>query len=133
MNDTEMLDFVQTNVTEIETLTNQKIRIKYIYNGQTQTVEGMNLRDVVRIAMVKVKSATGVKPKIGFDLVNRDKLPDELSRSLGTYKAKWDGKKQRKPKKGEFYLSGAIAFAYLAPNDLTSEYFIAVPIKKETK
>ena len=31
----------------------------------------------------------------------------------------------RKPKKGEWYLSGAIVEAYQAPNDLTSAYHIA--------
>lgn len=34
---------------------------------------------------------------------------------------------KRAPKKGEFYLSGAIVEAYRAPNDLTTEYHIAIP------
>ena len=33
------------------------------------------------------------------------------------------------PKKGEWYLSGAIPEAYEAPNDLTTEYFIGVPVE----
>jgi hypothetical protein len=43
---------------------------------------------------------------------------------LGTFRAVSTGEK-RAPKKGEWYLSGAIATAYKAPNDLTSEYHIA--------
>ena len=31
----------------------------------------------------------------------------------------------REPKKGEYYLSGAIVEAYLAPNDLSAKYWIA--------
>jgi len=34
----------------------------------------------------------------------------------------------RKPKKGEFYLSGAIAEVYEAFNDLSDEFYIAVPV-----
>lgn len=33
----------------------------------------------------------------------------------------------RNPLKGEHYLSGAIPTAYLAPNDLTSAYWVVVP------
>jgi hypothetical protein len=38
----------------------------------------------------------------------------------------------RPPKKGEFYLSGAIIEAYRAPNDLTTEYWIAIPVRTKT-
>jgi hypothetical protein len=38
----------------------------------------------------------------------------------------------RAPKRGEFYLSGAIVAAYKAPNDLNSEYWIAAPVQMET-
>ncbi len=34
---------------------------------------------------------------------------------------------KRPPKRGEWYLSGAIVEAYKAPNDLTSTYWIARP------
>jgi hypothetical protein len=34
---------------------------------------------------------------------------------------------KRFPKKGEYYLSGAIPQVYLAPNDLNAEYFIVIP------
>lgn len=33
----------------------------------------------------------------------------------------------RSPKQGEYYVSGAIPQAYLAPRDLTSSYLIVVP------
>lgn len=32
------------------------------------------------------------------------------------------------PRKGEYYVSGAIPQAYIAPNDLTMEYLIVEPI-----
>lgn len=41
-------------------------------------------------------------------------------------KFRWDGEPMRTPKKGEYFLSGAIPVAYYAPNDLTTEYWIAV-------
>lgn len=37
-------------------------------------------------------------------------------------------KEFRAPKKGEWYLSGAIAEAYRAPNDLSSPYWIATRV-----
>lgn len=42
---------------------------------------------------------------------------------------------RRAPKKGEWYLSGAIATAYRAPNDLTTVFQIAklVRVKREIK
>lgn len=36
----------------------------------------------------------------------------------------------RCPKKGEFYLSGALIQAYRAPNDLNTEYWIAKPTNR---
>lgn len=36
----------------------------------------------------------------------------------------------RAPKKGEWYLSGAIVAAYRAPNDLTTEYHIVEKIAR---
>ena len=38
----------------------------------------------------------------------------------------------RCPKKGEWYLSGAIPTAYKAPNDFSTEYRIAKLVKTET-
>jgi len=35
----------------------------------------------------------------------------------------------RKPKKGEYFLSGAQPGAYRAPNDLSINYYIAIPVK----
>lgn len=36
----------------------------------------------------------------------------------------------RPPKKGEFYLSGAIIAAYRAPNDLSTSYHVVRPTHK---
>lgn len=36
---------------------------------------------------------------------------------------------RRKPRKGEFYLSGAIPAAYRAPADLMTEYRVVVPTR----
>jgi len=38
---------------------------------------------------------------------------------------------RRPPKKGEWYLSGAIPAAYKAPNDLSTEYLIAEIVDTE--
>lgn len=46
--------------------------------------------------------------------------------------AQYTGEK-RCPKKGEWYLSGSIVEAYLAPNDLSTEFHIAKLVKTETK
>lgn len=35
---------------------------------------------------------------------------------------------RRNPKRGEWYLSGSFIEAWLAPNDLSTEYHIAVPV-----
>lgn len=45
---------------------------------------------------------------------------------------KWNGEK-RPPKKGEFFISGAIPEVYQAPNDLSYEYHIAVPVATPQK
>lgn len=48
-------------------------------------------------------------------------------------RARWTGE-MRPPRKGEWYLSGAVIEAYQAPNDLTTPYYIAelVGVKKVT-
>lgn len=48
--------------------------------------------------------------------------------------AEWRGE-YRAPRHGELYLSGCEGFvrAYVAPSDLTTEYFIAVPVLVESK
>lgn len=38
----------------------------------------------------------------------------------------------RPPRRGEYYLSGAIITAYRAPNNLTQSYWIASPRKRQT-
>lgn len=55
-------------------------------------------------------------------------LPHPLSANL---RARATGEK-RPPKKGEWYLSGAIVEAYKAPNDLTTAYYIAKIVRIET-
>lgn len=42
-----------------------------------------------------------------------------------TIKARWDGKAKRKPRRGEWYLSGAFIAAYLSPSDLDYKFHIA--------
>ena len=63
-----------------------------------------------------------LRPKIGFKPVFRE----------GRLHAKacWDGQPKRCPKAGEYFISGALPAAYLAKHDLTTEYFIAVPIEE---
>lgn len=53
--------------------------------------------------------------------------PGKQARSLPHFslRAQWDGKPPRPPKRGEWYLSGAIIGAYRAPNDLTTPHHIA--------
>jgi len=40
----------------------------------------------------------------------------------------WQGER-RSPRKGEWYISGAIPVAYLAPNDFSTPYLIGVLVK----
>jgi hypothetical protein len=48
--------------------------------------------------------------------------------TVRTYIAgEWNGEPKRAPRKGEWYLSGDMA--YRAPNDLTSAYYIACIIR----
>lgn len=44
-----------------------------------------------------------------------------------------DAYQDRPPLKGEWYISGAIPYAYRAPNDLTIEYSIARLVMVETE
>lgn len=72
------------------------------------------------------------KPKIGFKAIPIERT-GSLALNRAPAKAKWDGTPKRAPRKGEYYISGASGYevAYLAHSDMSSEYFIAVPI--ETK
>lgn len=45
-----------------------------------------------------------------------------------THRIKYTGEK-RPPKRGEWYISGAIAEGYLAPNDLSHPYHIGVLVR----
>jgi hypothetical protein len=68
-----------------------------------------------------------IRPKIGFK-----RIPCEREGLRGPKYAQWNGEQMRAPKKGEYFMSGASGYemAYLAKNDMTSEYFIAVPCKE---
>lgn len=57
--------------------------------------------------------------------------------SMGGFRPKsmravWTGE-MRPPRKGEWYLSGAIVEAYRAPNDLSTPYHIAKLVKVEER
>ena len=41
---------------------------------------------------------------------------------------RWNGQPARAPKAGEFFISGALPVAYRANADLSTAYFIAVPV-----
>lgn len=67
-----------------------------------------------------------------FPLASGEKPADPELRAIGflcdmprtDIRAVWTGEK-RKPRKGEWYLSGAIIEAYKSPNDLSTEFHIA--------
>lgn len=59
------------------------------------------------------------------DVVTRDGLYPSGEHRLTPELYRWTGEK-RPPRRGEFYLSGAIVEAYRAPNDLDTPYHIAV-------
>ena len=77
-----------------------------------------------------------------------DRIPLEVHKALGTNRliqplpssgispsnimAVLTGEK-RTPKAGEWYLSGAIAEAYMAPNDLSDEFCIVRLVKVKTR
>ena len=58
-------------------------------------------------------------------------LGDELFRHPRNTRAVGTGE-FRAPKKGEWYLSGALVTAYRAPNDFTSPYMIAKLVQVKT-
>ncbi len=73
-----------------------------------------------------------LRPKIGFK-----RIPCETNfySSNGIIKptsmlhfAHWNSETMRKPLKGELYISGSIPTAYIAKQDMTSEYFIAARV-----
>lgn len=67
------------------------------------------------------------RPAIGFQpvrIVTPDCKPGEKW-------AKWDGQPMRVPQRGELYLSGSVVNAYRAKETMSSEYFIAEPVKEK--
>jgi hypothetical protein len=57
-----------------------------------------------------------------YPIAEGETLPTGMARSATM--ARWSGE-VRCPRKGEWFLSGAIVEAYRAPNDLTMGYHIA--------
>ena len=55
------------------------------------------------------------------------------SNEMVNKKTYYNTKEFRCPKKGEYYLSGARPCAYKAPNDLSTEFYIARPCKVVSK
>ena len=62
-----------------------------------------------------------MKPAIGYK-----KLQIEGHTVNRTHIARWNGEAKRCPKKGEYFISGAVPIAYRAVQDMTTEYYIAV-------
>lgn len=71
-----------------------------------------------------------MKPQIGYTPITV--AGEDAYRAPDKHKTmfRWDGKPQRAPKKGEWYMSGAIPAAYYAPNDLSMKFFICTPVAK---
>lgn len=65
-----------------------------------------------------------MRPAIGFRPVYREGEGPYM-RSARMYR--WNGEPPRPPRKGEHYLSGAEAAAYMASRDLSTPFFIAIP------
>jgi hypothetical protein len=76
--------------------------------------------------------------KLGLNNLSLDerRKKSSLLKSLGSYsgdiRAISTGEK-RMPKKGEWYLSGAVVEAYRAPNDLNTEFHIAKLVNTKTE
>jgi len=68
--------------------------------------------------------------------MKRPELRHKKFRSFNIYGKpqffKWSGE-FRTPKAGEYFISGAIPEVYLAENDLSQEYYIAVPVPDPPK
>lgn len=54
-------------------------------------------------------------------------MPFEKVDGITTRDCYWRMKRVGTPKKGEWYISGAIPMAYRAPNDLSTSFMIAEP------
>jgi hypothetical protein len=59
-----------------------------------------------------------MRPAIGYQTVNGG------TEETASMQFKWDGQPARPPRRGEYYLSGAIPEAWDAPNDLSTPFFI---------
>lgn len=70
--------------------------------------------------------------KLGFDTKEKVGQPLTSYIKVKNVKAINTGE-MRPPKKGEWYLSGAIVEAYRAPNDLTTAFYIAKLVRVKSK
>lgn len=69
-----------------------------------------------------------LRPMVGFKRINCECFATNNSTGIGKISqfARWDGNPKRKPLKGEYYISGAFPVAYIAIQDMTTDYFIAI-------
>ena len=65
-----------------------------------------------------------------YPIADSDKVKATMVAKSGDVRAVWTGDK-RPPKRGEWYLSGSLIEAYVAPNDLTQPHYIARLVKAE--
>jgi len=70
------------------------------------------------------------RPAIGFRKVTAEGFNWRNGKAYPK-EARWDGQPARCPKKGEYFLSGAQPTAYRAKADMTTPYYIAVPVEME--
>ena len=54
-------------------------------------------------------------------------MPFERADGTRTFDCYWRRLRVRPPRKGEWYVSGAIPMAYRAPNDLTGRFLVVEP------
>lgn len=59
---------------------------------------------------------------------HRGTQPDGMLAIPARQRRRWRRVRFGAPRKGEYYVSGAIPMAYIAPNDLTMEYLIVEPV-----
>lgn len=81
---------------------------------------------VLHVLHNKLRAHIMSHPAIGFN-----PIPGEAHYKTKDTYWKWDGKSKRKPMKGERFMSGARPIAYIARADMSSEYFICIPVNKE--
>lgn len=88
--------------------------------------ERIPLEDVERLGLKRAKPGSAPDPdQIGQPLISMGMPARNVhAQATGEFRA---------PKRGEWYLSGAIVEAYRAPNDLTQEFHIAKLVRTVTR